>query len=183
MYNYLLTSLSLFNYDFYISITVTALNKGQLLANETNSSPSHLTSQKGSSLWLTWGYEYGGDASGFLEYKEQIIGFNSSSQAALQPVAKRTGANGALQLLPTVPVRFSGRLQVIPSNDTLVISGLKYNDTAYQFSSYIITDIFLGGSQTSNLKDDLKPVVSITVNGKFIHFNRAYKAMYIVWTW
>ena len=166
MYNYLLTSLSLFIYDFYISITVTALNKGQVIANESKSSPSHVTSQKGSSLWLTWGYEYGGDASGFIEYKEQIIGFNSSSQAALQPVAKRTGANGALQLVPTVPAPFSGRLTVIPSNDTLVISGLKYNDTAYQFASYIVTDITIGGS-TNPSRGVLKPVVQITVKGEF----------------
>eukprot|EP00795_Rhopilema_esculentum_P014964 gene14964-6117_t len=149
---------------FYISVTVTALNKGQLIANDTKSSSSHVTSLKGSSQWLTWGYEYGGDIPGFITYKEQIIGFNSSSQAALQPVAKRTGANGAFQLEPTVPVPFSGRLQIIPSNDTLVISGLKYNDTAYQFASYIITDI-ITGSSSSQVRSDLKPVVRITVNG------------------
>ena len=167
-----MANLNYFVQHFYFSVTVTALNKGQLLANETNSSPSHVTSQKGSSLWLTWGYEYGGDASGFLEYKEQIIGFNSSSQAALQPVAKRTGANGVLQLVPTVPAPFSGRLQVIPSNDTLVISGLKYNDTAYQFASYIIVDITVHGTR-SLVRGDLKPVVSIKVNGKIMYFNKA----------
>ena len=125
-----------------------------------------MTSLKGSSLWLTWGYEYGGDASGFLEYKEQIIGFNSSSQAGLEPVAKRTGANGALQLLPTVPAPFSGRLTVIPSNNTLVISGLKYNDTAYQFASYIITNIIVSGT-INPITADLKPVVRIIVKGEF----------------
>ncbi|XP_065054140.1 uncharacterized protein LOC135682958 [Rhopilema esculentum] len=146
------------------SVTVTALNKGQAIANETKSSPSHVTSLKGSSIRLTWGYEYGGDIPGFITYKEQIIGFNSSSQAALQPVAKRTGANGVLQLVPTVPAPFTGRLTVIPSNDTLVISGLKYNDTAYQFASYIITEIIVGGTTNPN-RGDLKPVVRITVNG------------------
>ncbi|XP_065054125.1 uncharacterized protein LOC135682952 isoform X2 [Rhopilema esculentum] len=146
------------------SVTVTALNKGQIIANETKSSPSHVTSLKGSSLWLTWGYQYGGDALGFITYKEQIIGFNSSSQAALQPVAKRTGANGVLQLVPTVPAPFTGRLTVIPSNDTLLISGLKYNDTAYQFASYIVLDVTIGGARSLS-RGDLKPVVRITVNG------------------
>eukprot|EP00795_Rhopilema_esculentum_P014969 gene14969-6122_t len=145
------------------SVTVAALNKGQTIANETKSSPSHATSLKGSSIRLTWGYEYGGDIPGFITYKEQIIGFNSSSQAALQPIAKRTGANGVLQLVPTVPAPFSGRLQIIPSNDTLVISGLKYNDTAYQFASYIITEIITGSS--GQFRSDLKPIVRITVNG------------------
>ncbi|XP_065054129.1 uncharacterized protein LOC135682953 isoform X2 [Rhopilema esculentum] len=146
------------------SVTVSAANPGQLIANETKSSPSHVTSVKGSSLWLTWGYEYGGDSPGVIVYREQIIGFNSSSQAALQPVAKRTGSNGLLQLVPTVPAPFSGRLTVIPSNDTLVISGLKYNDTAYQFASYVILDFTFGGTTTSN-NGYLKPVVSITING------------------
>ncbi|XP_065054123.1 uncharacterized protein LOC135682951 isoform X2 [Rhopilema esculentum] len=145
-------------------ITVSAADPGTLFANETKSSPSHVTSLKGSSLWLTWGYEYGGDIPGIIIYREQIIGFSSSLQAALQPVAKRTGANGALQLVPTVPAPFSGRLKVIPSNDTLVISRLKYNDTAYQFASYVITDIYAGGSSTS-VKGDLRPAVRITVNG------------------
>ena len=161
-----MANLNYFVQHFYFSVTVSAAKPGQLFANETKSSPSHVTSLKGSSLWLTWGYEYGGDIPGFITYKEQIIGFNSSSQAALQPVAKRTGANGALQLVPTVPAPFSGRLQVIPSNDTLVISGLKYNDTAYQFSSYVVVDVTIGGARSSS-RGDLKPVVRITVNGKF----------------
>ena len=161
-----MANLNYFVQHFYISVTVSAAKPGQFIANETKSTPSHVTSLKGSSLWLTWGYEYGGDIPGFIEYKEQIIGFNSSSQAALQPVAKRTGANGALQLLPTVPAPFSGRLTVIPSNDTLVISGLKYNDTAYQFTSYIITEI-IAGSSSSNVRGALKPVVQITVKGEF----------------
>ncbi|XP_065056116.1 uncharacterized protein LOC135684468 isoform X1 [Rhopilema esculentum] len=160
----LLVCVVLMDQHFLKSVTVSAANPGQLNANETKSSPSHVTSIKGSSIWLTWGYEYGGDIAGTIIYREQIIGFNSSSQAALQPVAKRTGANGALQLVPTVPAPFSGRLKVIPSNDTLVISGLKYNDTAYQFASYVITDIIAGGSSTS-VKGDLRPAVRITVNG------------------
>ncbi|XP_065054139.1 uncharacterized protein LOC135682957 isoform X3 [Rhopilema esculentum] len=148
----------------YTLSSVSAADPGELLANKTKSSPSHVTSLKGSSLWLKWGYEYGGDIPRIIVYREQIIGFNSSSQAALQPVAKRTGANGMLQLVPTVPAPFSGRLTVIPSNDTLVISGLKYNDTAYQFASYIILDSTFAGTTTSN-NGYLKPVASITING------------------
>ncbi|XP_065054130.1 uncharacterized protein LOC135682954 isoform X1 [Rhopilema esculentum] len=148
----------------YTLSSVSAADPGELLANKTKSSPSHVTSLKGSSLCLKWGYEYGGDIPRIIVYREQIIGFNSSSQAALQPVAKRTGANGMLQLVPTVPAPFSGRLTVIPFNDTLVIRGLKYNDTAYQFASYIILNITFAGTTTSNI-GYLIPVVKITING------------------
>ena len=144
---------------------------GQLLNPvEAKSSPSHITATKGSSLWLHWNYTYIGDGpSGALTiaYKEQIIGWNSTSQPTVQALAKRTGQNGALALESPTPAPFSGRAEVISSNSTLVIHNLPYNDSTCQFSSNVTLDINTG---RSILLDgyNLKPVVSLTVNGMSI---------------
>ena len=144
---------------------------GQALSPvEANSSPSHIIATKGSSVWLHWNYTYVGDGvQGILTltYKEQIIGFNSTSQLTVHTLAKRTGANGALTLEPPVPVPFNGRVEVILANSTIVIHDLQYNDSIYQFSSNVTLDIDIGGT-ISDSKFHLKPVVSIAVNGMCI---------------
>ena len=147
---------------------------GQVISPvEANSSPSHIITIKGSSVWLHWNYTYVGDGlSGavILTYKEQIIGFNSTSQPTIQTLAKRSGQNGALSLDSSIPAPFNGRVEVISSNSTLVIHGLQYNDSTYQYSSSVSVDIDPGGGAVTNIFV-LKPVVSMTVTGMSIcHF-------------
>ena len=140
---------------------------GQVTPVEAESSPSHVIATQGSSVWLHWNYTYGGDGNVgpvTLTYREQIIGFNSTSQPSVQSLAKRTGQNGALRLESLIPAPFAGRVEVISSNSTLVIHRLQNNDSSYQFSSNVKLDsVYSGTTSTYNIA--LKPVVSITVNG------------------
>ena len=135
---------------------------------EALSSPSHVSATKGSSVWLHWNYTYTGDGpSGphlTLTYREQTIGFNSTSQPTVQIVAKRTGESGALALESSIPPPFNDKVEVMQSNNTLVIHRIQYNDSINQFSSNVKVDSNIGGAiVTANY--ELKPVVSITVNG------------------
>jgi len=144
-----------------------AVNAQVISPVEANSSPSHIITIKGSSVWLHWNYTYVGDGpSGaiILTYKEQIIGFNSALQSSIATLANRTGQNGALILESPVPAPFNGRVDVISANSTLVIHGLQYNDSKYQFSSSVSVDVDVGGGAVTSILT-LKPVVSITVNG------------------
>ena len=134
---------------------------------EANSSPRHIIAMKRSSVWLHWNYTYDGDGTygpSTFTYREQIIGFNSTSQPSVQTLAKRTGQNGALALESLVPAPFTGRLGMISSNSKLLIRDLQYNDSNYQFSSNVIVDS-IAGITRSFYDFKLKPVVSITVNG------------------
>ena len=97
-------------------------------------------------------------------YREQAILVNSKSQSIGHVLAKRIGQNGALTLESPVPSPFIGRVEMIPSNSTLVIHELQYNDSTYQFSSYVNVDLDVGAGPRTN-KYTLVPVVSITVNG------------------
>ena len=138
---------------------------------EVNSSPSQFIATKGSSVWMHWNYTYIGDGRhGFVTftYKEQIIKCYSTFQPPIQTLAKRTGQIGALTLQSPVPAPFNGRVEVILSNSTIVIHGLEYNDSTYQFSSSISFDVNAGFGAVTNI-GVLKPVVSITVNGKSIY--------------
>ena len=143
---------------------------GQGIVNpiEALSSPSHISATKGSSVWLHWNYTYIGDGpSGphlTLTYREQTIGFNSTSQPTVQIVAKRTGESGVLVLESSVPPPFNDKVEVMQSNNTLVIHRIQYNDSIYQFSSNVKVDSNIGGSVLTN-SYSLKPIVSITVNG------------------
>ena len=142
---------------------------------EALSSPRHIIAIKRSSVSLHWNYTYAGDGrSGpFLTfaYGEQTIGFNSTSRPTLQTLARRIGQNGALALESPVPAPFNGRLGMISSNSTLVVHNVQFNDSNYQFSSNVIVNS-VSGSTRSVYDFNLKPVVSITVNGMsvFIFF-------------
>ena len=146
-----------------------------LTPNEANSSPSQITVNKGSSVWLHWNYTYIGDGThaGAIpvktKYIEQIIGFNSTSQPRIQVLAKRIGQNGVLTLQSPMPAPFNGRVEVISSNSTLVIHGLQYNDTSYQFSSNVKVSLTIDGKKTLRVKE-LKPLVSINVTGMNIYY-------------
>ena len=100
-------------------------------------------------------------------YREQILGFNIAAQSTIKTIAKRIGQNGALTLESPVPSPFVGRAEVISSNSTLVIHGLQYNDSIYQFSSIISVDRNRSDGVVTK-RYHLKPVVSITVNGKHL---------------
>ena len=138
---------------------------------EASSSPSHIIATKGSSVWMHWNNTYAGDGVYgpiTVSYKEQIIVLNSTSQRSIETIAKRTGQHGALTLESPVPAPFNGRVGVISANSTLVIHGLQYNDSTYQFSSSVSVDVDAGGGVVTT-KSVLKPVVSITVNGMSIY--------------
>ena len=137
---------------------------------ESRSSPSHISVLNGSSVWLHWNYSYPRDGrySGgvrMTDYKEQIIGFKTGSHSSIQVIAKRTGKNGLLTLESPMPAPFNGRIEVISSNNTLVIHDLQYNDSSYQFSSNVKVDVDKGAGPVLNFFQ-LKPNISITVTGK-----------------
>ena len=146
------------------------VNGQAVKSNEANSSPSHVTAIKGSSVRLHWNYTYigDGDHTGIipanLHYKEQVIGFNSPSHPSIQILTKRIGQNGALKLLSSIPAPFNGRVEIIPANSALVIHGLQYNDSLYQFSSFVKVTIDAGAGPVLNTYN-LKPIVAMTVNG------------------
>jgi len=145
-----------------------AVNGQAVLPVEVNSSPKHIISTKGSSVWLHWNYTYVGDGrhgSLILVYQEEKIGLTHTSQPIIETLARRIGQNGALRLVSTVPAPFNGRVEVISSNSTLVIHGLQYNDSAYHFSSCVeLHDI--AGAFFKSIMYSLRPiVVSIKVNG------------------
>ena len=148
---------------------------GQIVKpNEANSSPSQITAMKGSTVRLYWNYTYIGDGihGGVFttNFIEQIIGFNSTSQPTIQVLAKRIGQNGILTLQSSIPAYFKGRVEIIPANSTLVIHGLQYNDSSYQFLSTVKATIDSGAGPVLNTYT-LKPIVGITVNGmKFCDF-------------
>ena len=139
---------------------------------EANSSPSHIIATKGSSVWMHCNYTYVGDGRhGIVTviYKEQIIGFNTTLQPTIQTLARRTGQNGALTLESPVPAPFNGRVDAISANSTFVIHGLQFNHSTYQFSSSVNVYLHpgLGAVAKPNIYN-LKPIVSITVNGMSI---------------
>ena len=142
------------------------VNGQELIPVEAESSPSHITATKRSSVWLHWNYTYVGDGVHgpiTVTYKEQIIGFNSTLQPSIQTLAKRTGQNDAMTLESPVPAPFNGRVGVTSANSTFVIHDLQYNDSSYQFSSNVKIDVHFSG-RTSTYDFPLKLVVSITVN-------------------
>ena len=133
---------------------------------EEKSSPSHIVATKGSSVWLHWNYTYTGDALlGYkiITYREQKIGFQTSMLSTFQALATRVGRYGTLTLESPAPAPFHGRVEVISSNSTLVIHGLQYNDSNYQFSSSVRMRVEQFPILSGNTS--LKPVVRISVNG------------------
>ena len=140
---------------------------------EAKSSPSHINATKGSSVWLHWNYTYVGDGptGPFVTfiYREQIIGFRNTSEPTIEILANKTGQNGTLTLELPVPALFSGRVEVISSNSTLVIHGLQYNDSTYQYLSIIEVIVRIRGGSLSSSAFNLAPIVTITVHGMNIY--------------
>jgi len=158
---------------FYLQAAFTGslVNEELITSVVERSSPSHIIATKGSSLRLHWNYSYVGDG-GHNEgkdeievwYREQQITVNSTSQTEAKTLASRTGSSGVLALVLPVPPEFSGRVEVISSNSSVVICNLQYNDSSCQFSSVVKVDVGFSGN-TGTITYLLKPDVSITVNG------------------
>ena len=123
---------------------------------------------KGSSVWLDWQIAHLGSGIAFgafsSSFKNQTIGFKSASQANLEVVAKRIGQNGTLTLQSSIPAPFSGRVEVISSNSTLVIHDLQYNDSLYQFSSNIALETSPSGTPIPPVIH-LTPSIQLTIIG------------------
>ena len=135
--------------------------------NKEKSSPSHINATIGTSVRLRWDYTYVGDGMyGPLRYKfkEQIIEFHSPSQTMIQVIARRIGQNGALKLQSPTPTTFRGRAAVISSISTLVIHNVQYNDSTYNFSSYVTLDVNPGYKPEQH-KSNKFSYVKITVYG------------------
>jgi len=150
-----------------------AVNGQAVSPVEANSSPGHVITIKGSSVWMHWNYTYIGDGTHFggaltTLFREQRFELNSTSETAIKTLARKTGQNGVLTLESPIPGTLNGRVDVISSNSTLVVHNLQYNDSTYQYSSSVSVDIDAGGGAvTSNFV--LKPVVSMIVNGMSIY--------------
>ena len=137
--------------------------------DEALSSPSHINSTNGSSVWLHWNYTYIGDGiynGSYVAFTMHAIIFNHTSQTSVQTLARRIGPNGTLRLESPVPAPFTGRAEVISSNNTLVIHRLQYNDSSCQFLSVVILVTNVTGGPAPFRFYILRPTVSITVNGK-----------------
>ena len=135
--------------------------------SEANSSPSSVTAAKGGSVWLHWNYTYLGDGKHggvTTTFKHQVVALNSTFESIIKTLANKTGSNGALTLESPVPAPFNGRVEVISANSTLAIHSLQYNDSIYQLLSYVTLELDIGVGAFPK-RNDLKPVVSITVNG------------------
>ena len=148
-----------------LHFNATAVPPGGVAPHPALSSPGLITATKDSSLWLHWNYTYGGDSVGFYKYKEQIIGYKSKMELTLVPLAKRTGASGTLGKQASIVGPFSGRIDVIPDNSTLVVHNLRFNDSGTNFSSYI--DIRFGPSQIQSIMNLRPSVMTIEVTGEF----------------
>ena len=103
------------------------------------------------------------------KFREQVIGFNVPSQRMTQIIARRIGQNGVLKLETLVPALFTGRVEVISSNNTLVIHDLQYNDSTCQFSSIVTVDADVGAGPKPN-KFPISHQVKITVHGMKIFY-------------
>ena len=136
---------------------------------EKSSFQSSITALKGASVWLYWddpNYESKVQFEALTNnFKEQVIGLKTSQQN-FETVAKRVGQAGSLTLEPSIPAQFSGRVEVISSNSTLVIRDLQYNDSEYQFVSNVVLETDSGGAISPDIIA-LKPNFKLTVLGMY----------------
>ena len=83
-------------------------------------------------------------------------------ESTLVPLAKRNGPSGTLVKLSPIAGPFSGRIDVIQENSTLVVHNLRFNDSGTNFSSYIDVAFGIGKATWP-----LIPVVTVEVMGEF----------------
>ena len=133
---------------------------------EADSSPSHMTVKSGSTVYLNWAYTYIGDGRhslGATSFAQQVIWFNSASDAKFQVLAKKMGLKGNWTLASPLPPSFEGRVDVIQSNSTLVIRDIRASDALKTYHSRIYINMIL--TKPTTLPYDLAPLVKITVTG------------------
>ena len=148
-------------------------NGKEVEAAEERPFQSSITALKGASVWLYWDDTNFESKTQFEalanSFKEQVVGLKTSEQN-FKTVAKRIGQTGPLTLEPSVPAQFSGRVEVISSNSTLVIRDLQYNDSEYQFVSNVVLESDSGGAILPEVVA-LRPSFKLTVLGKSgLHF-------------
>ena len=135
-----------------------------------NSSPSRITAMRGSSAWFYWKYNYTGDGrhpTGVkTKYMLQFVRYTRLSDGDVQQLAVRKGQNGSLITESTIHAPFTGRVQVIASNSTMVIHRLQYNDSLYEFSSTVDVRIYTTGTANIVRTIALEPKIRILVNGR-----------------
>ena len=137
-------------------------------AVEADSSPSRITAKHGSAVYLHWAYTYIGDGTypGMtFKYIEQSLGFNSTSHPDIQILAFRSRPADPLKLAKPLPAAFTGRVEVIASNSTLVINNLGFIDTIYEYFSFVKIQMVYGPGIRNIVKFPLKPIVKVTVTG------------------
>ena len=135
---------------------------GQMV-NEALSSPAKINAMKGSTVWLHWNYT----VPSYLIFEWQTAGYiNDTSKNTIEILARKDGSSGLFKALSVIPAPFTGRVDTISHNNTLVIKNLQYNDTSYKFSSFVkvsLTGIDINTKQ-------MKPVIEITVQGTLLKF-------------
>ena len=144
----------------HIFFDPTGIARGQVVANESKSSPSQITVMKMSSVWLHWNYTYGGD-SALLRYHYQTITYRNRYSTTPVELARRPGPSGTLSKLSSISDPIAARIDVISNNSTLVVHHLRYNDSGSNFSSYIQMTYNFG----LLMHRRLKPVATIDVKG------------------
>ena len=113
---------------------------------------------KGSTVLLHWNYTYfpvdrfGYQRAGYI---------NDASKNTIEILARSDGSRGQLKAVSVIRAPFTGRVDTIRHNTTLVIKNVQYNDTSYNFSSFVQVHI-LGNPP---IRKQMKPVIKLTVKG------------------
>ena len=148
---------------FYILST----DKMYIEPNISYSSPRRVIATEGTSIWLHWEYKYLGDTQQY-KFKEQIIGFNSTTDPVVVPLAKRNGSNGSLKLVDPMPSSFADRVELSSDKSSVVIKQLRFNDTKFQFFSYVTMEHIYPKYLRPFLSNfSLPPLKEVAVTGKY----------------
>ena len=132
-------------------------------SNEALSSPAKIIARKGSSVWLHWNYT----SPIAITFDWQTAGYiNSVTDKTIEILARQDGSSGQFKALSVIPAPFTGRVDTISHNNTLVIKNLQYNDTSYKFSSFVKVSII----GVAIIAIQMKPVIEITVQGTLLKF-------------
>ena len=144
----------------WIYIYIYHILTGKRIPNEALSSPAKINASKGSTVWLHWNYTY---PKGFTLEWHKAGYINDASKNTIETLAIKNGTSGEFKALSVIPAPFTGRVDAISHNNTLVIKNLQYNDTAYKFSSFV--QVSYRDPRVEIPFIETKPVVDITVQG------------------
>ena len=121
---------------------------------------------KGSSVQLYWNYTL--NAALFpsvFRFVKQTCSVNETmNNNKITTVAEKASQNGQLIVESSLPSSLSGRIEVITSNNRLVLKNVGYNDTWNHFYSHVVMRAV---GSPSEIRHHLKPAeVIVTVEGK-----------------